>query len=102
MADDYVLPEGALVKVEILVRLPVAATWHQVKEWLPYSLCNTGGCSLDNPLLSHDATYWGSNGFKWREPTHIGTTEEFDHTAETFRRRFVTTPIPGRAQPEKR
>lgn len=87
-----IFPEGSLVKVEILVRLPVAATWDQVKEWLPYSLCNTGGCSTDNPLVNHDPNYWGSDGFKWREPTHIGTIVEADNKGNS-RRRYVATPI---------
>ena len=97
MSDRETMPEGLLIKVELTVRLPVAATRDDVKEWLPFALCSTGGCSMDNPFVHYDADSWGSDGLKWESLREIGGWEDFDHATDpdgsaTFRRRYIRTP----------
>lgn len=48
------LPEGRLIKVESLVRLPAAATPDQVEEWIEFSAFGAGSMRLDNPLSTHE------------------------------------------------
>ena len=72
------LPEGTLLKIEAEIRLPVDATKDQIVEWLHYSLFQSGGCSLDNPLLNEEAEDW-HNSFEWKDTGMVGHREEFDH-----------------------
>ena len=75
---DDTFPEGSLLKVSFELRLPVAATQEQVEEWIQYAVCQTGGCSMDNPLVHHGPNAWGSS-FDWEDTGMIGTREEFNH-----------------------
>lgn len=74
---DEKLPEGTLLKISFEMRLPVAATEADIEEWARYAVCQTGGCSLNNPLISEGPDEWG-NSFDWQDTGMIGTREEFD------------------------
>lgn len=50
---ETLLPAGRLVKVELEICLPVAATKRQVEEWLNLNF-GCGGADCDNPLLSQE------------------------------------------------
>lgn len=52
-ARDAVLPSGRLVRIEVDVILPAAATRAQVLEWVKFTL-GWGSLANDNPLSEHD------------------------------------------------
>lgn len=88
------IPAGSIIKIELELRLPVAATREQLDQWLPYGLLQAGGCALDNPLLNEEPEEW-RNSFEWTDTGYIGTREEFDHKQEadgskTYRVRYRT------------
>lgn len=46
------LPASRVIKLEVHLVLPVAATRDQVDEWVGYEILQDGSISNDNPLLS--------------------------------------------------
>ena len=72
------IPEGALIKVEFELRLPVEASEHDIEEWLPCAVLQRGGCATENPLLNHTAEEWGHT-FDWEDTEQIGVREESNH-----------------------
>jgi hypothetical protein len=78
MSDDELMPAGLLVKVEMTVRIPVAATMDQIEEWLGYTVTQSGGCSTENPLLSEELEEW-ANTLEIDTDGTVGIREEFDH-----------------------
>src|SRR5687768_7418634 len=48
------LPKSRLVKVEFTVALPASATESDVEEWIHFGCGNSGGISMENPLVDHE------------------------------------------------
>lgn len=76
MSNDK-LPEGTLIKVSFEMRLPAAATASQINEWARYAVLQSGGCSLENPLIDESPDEWNLS-FEWEDTGMIGIREEFD------------------------
>jgi len=72
--------EGELIDVRMTVRLPRAASAHEVEAWLKFQLGVNGSLSISNPLIDEDVEAWGGFGdFDWAPTGQIGTREEFNH-----------------------
>ncbi|MDB5656128.1 MAG: hypothetical protein JWQ94_3741 [Tardiphaga sp.] len=76
--SDELMPAGLLVKVEMTVRIPVAATWEQIEEYVSSEITGGGGVALDNPLLAEGLEEW-ANTFEIDSDGIVGIREEFDH-----------------------
>lgn len=76
MSNDK-LPEGTLLKVSFEMRLRAAATESQINEWARYAVLQSGGCSLENPLIDEAPDEWNQS-FEWKDTGTIGIREEFD------------------------
>jgi hypothetical protein len=66
--SDPTLPEGTLLRIEMEVRLPCAATIKQIDDWLEFDVANRGGIDLLNPLAHEDAAAWS---FDWSYTDYI-------------------------------
>jgi len=76
---DDALPVGSLISVSMEVRIPCAATFEQVEEWLSYEVGGVGSISMDNPLRSYGPEPWGSGSVEAEDTGMIGTSEEYGH-----------------------
>jgi hypothetical protein len=87
------LVEGELIKVELEIRVPKAATEKQVKEWIHFSLLQNGSIGPENPLYNERCdSWWGPFGMSWKSTGMIGRREEFDRVktddGERYRVRY--------------
>lgn len=94
--SEVLLPEGAIIKVELEVRLPVAATYSQVDEYLSYEMTQSGGCALDNPLMDSGVDAW--TGVELNFTGKTGHREKYDITdlpdgGTQYRVRKILTPV---------
>lgn len=95
-AEDM-LPKGSLIKVEMMVRLPVAANDEQIEEWLRTGMANEGSINTKNPLISEPVEAWGSYGLTWEDTGDEGRAVDFDHEdlgggCTQYRTRYERTP----------
>jgi hypothetical protein len=79
---DVVLPEGALIEVNMVVQVPKAANAQQVQDWLRLRINNTGYVHSDNPLMQYDIQQWGFDNFTWNELRQIGKKERVLRSSE--------------------
>lgn len=90
------LPEGALVTVELEVRIPLSATVDEVDEWLANAFRASGSIHMSNPLMHCEPEPFGSS-FDWNPTGMIGRREEFDHQqtengGQKYRVRYIREP----------
>lgn len=94
-----ILPEGTILRIEMELRLPVAATVNEVEEWLRYEMAKSGGCSHANPLLDKEPEEW-AHSFEVHETGLVGRVEEFDNApieggGRTYHVRYITEKAPS-------
>lgn len=89
--------EGELIKVEMEIRLPAAATPQQVKQWIEYETHRCGSISNSNPLLHHEMEVFGGE-LHWDFTGYTGREEKFDERPTergvTYRVRYVRERLP--------
>lgn len=89
------LPAGRLVRVELEICLPVAATPEQVEDWVTCSALHMGGIEMSNPLHHHEVESF--NGSVMLTDTGMqGRREEYGHRKEGnstyYKVRYIRTP----------
>jgi hypothetical protein len=97
---DMKLPAGALVKVEIEVRVPVPATPGEIEDWLRYCYRDNGSLSQANPLINFEPEPFGNFAFDVEFDDRIGVREEFDSVAlpnggRQYKVRYSKLPFPS-------
>ena len=89
-----VIEEGRLIKVEVDIRLPVAATLDDIETWIDYALLQRGGIGPENPLMNHGAEPFGEPMLT--DTLTNGRREEYGHqkteTGTRYKVRYVRTP----------
>lgn len=93
MSDD-VLPAGRLVKVEVEICLPVAASKSQIEDWLKLHF-GSGGMAGDNPLNEHDPEAF-TGQVMLTDLRLVGRRVEFGHNSDargtSYKVRYERTP----------
>jgi hypothetical protein len=69
------LPAGALLKVTLEVRLPIAADETIVEKWLRFCLTHSGSFPVKHPLIDYEPEIFGTLGFDWEWRGEVGHTE---------------------------
>lgn len=95
------IPEGAVVEVELKIRVPKAATYEQVEEWLRFCLRDNGTMESANPLGGYEPEPWGNFSFDWRWDGDIGREERSNYQEHPDGRkswsvRYITERSPDR------
>jgi len=90
------VPQGALVKAEMVIRIPTEATHEQIDEWVQFEVGQYGGMALDNPLSGEAPEPWQGDVIL-TELNHIGTEErtlieENDDGSKRYRVTRTLTP----------
>jgi len=49
-----VLPKSRLVKVEMMIALPISATYDQIEDWIAFECGRSGSMDGDNPLINYE------------------------------------------------
>jgi hypothetical protein len=87
------LPAGRLIKVEVEIRLPVAATREQIEDWINLHF-GVGGMDADNPLIDEEPEPF-THEVQLEDTGINGEVEEYDHRRENgkvyFKRRYTRT-----------
>jgi hypothetical protein len=71
------LPEGALINVGLVVRLPAAATREQIQEWLAVELASwPTEIMADNPLCDEPVVAFAPDDVRFLDTGEIGNIVE--------------------------